>query len=130
MFTRLLHLLQVSLLFLCDGELDLGHVRVIILAYRLRDFQVDFVIGANHRVAIGLDPPQESFVCLHELVERPLVNDAGHRGSGKLVDSDQIFDPTIGQARTDKDMSVPTVSTEALRARVEAGACRPHFKKT
>jgi hypothetical protein len=30
---------------------------------------------------------------------------------------------------TEKDMSVPTVSTEALRARVEAVAYRPHFKR-
>jgi hypothetical protein len=28
-----------------------------------------------------------------------------------------------------KDMRVPTVSTEALRARVEVVACTPHFKK-
>jgi hypothetical protein len=31
---------------------------------------------------------------------------------------------------TEKDMRVPTSSTEAWCARIEAGACRPHFKQT
>ena len=78
-------------MFLCDRELDLSHVRVIILAHRLRTFQVDFAIGANNRVVIGLDPTPDSFVCLAELVVRSLVNDAGHCGSGKLVDSETLI---------------------------------------
>jgi hypothetical protein len=32
------------------------------------------------------------------------------------------------QRHTEKDMCVPTLSTEAWRARIEAVAYRPHFK--
>src|SRR5579883_3200245 len=71
-----------------NRELDLGHIRLIVLAQRLGAFQVDFAVGTDHRVAVGLDPAPEGLVGPTEHFVRSFVDDAGHCGGRQLVDPD------------------------------------------
>src|SRR5947209_3700945 len=85
------HLSLVTLRFsLLNRKLNLRHIRIIILTYRLSTIQVNFAIRSDNLVSIGLNPVQNSLVCLIERIEGTLVNDAGHSCSRNLVDFNSL----------------------------------------